>query len=201
VSRGCSALLLLVLCLAAACGDDGAVVDPSAAIETFDAAPAAGSRPRARLNAAVLAEPDASREAALDRIESEDPDVRMAAAYALSITLRPEDADVLAPLLESSVAGERVLAAAGLLAVGDGRAVPVLIEALVLEDRLPFGSPQLRVWEQARFALLSFTGQDFGLRSAATASEAAATAPAWESWWATAESSFEGVRAPGRFEP
>ena len=104
--------VLLILCLAAGCGGGGGdelTIDPSAAIEGFDAAPEAGSRPRARLNAAVLAEPDASREVALAGLESESPDVRIAAAYALSITLQPEDADALAPLLESASSGERVL--------------------------------------------------------------------------------------------
>jgi HEAT repeat protein len=195
--------VLLILCLAAGCGGGGGdepTVDPSAAIQGFDAAREAGSRPRARLNAAVLAEPDASREAALAGLKSESPDVRIAAAYALSITMTPEDAEALAPLLESARAGERVLAGAGMLATGEGRAVPVLIAALGLEDPLPFGSPPLSAWEQARFALLSFTGQDFGLRKAATAQEAAATAPDWESWWTTAEGSFEVVRAPGLFD-
>jgi hypothetical protein len=192
-------LVLLVVLLAVGCGggSDDIAVDPSVAIESFDASPEAGSRSRSHLNAAVLAEPDASREAALDHLESQNPDVRIAAVYALSITLQPDDADALAPLLESDSSGQRVLAAAGMLAVGDGRAVPVLISALEVEDPLPFGSPPLRVWEQARFALLSFTGQDLGLRKAVTAQDAAATAPEWESWWASAEGSFEVVRAPG----
>jgi hypothetical protein len=192
------ALVLLILFLAVGCGgSDDTAVDPSVAIESFDAAPEAGSHPRSRLNTAVLVEPDASREAALDHLESEDPDVRIAAAYALSITLQPDDADALAPLLESASPDERVLAATGMLAVGDGRAVPVLIAGLDLEDPLPFGDPPVRVWEQARFALLSFTGQDLGLREAASAQDAAATAAEWESWWASAEDSFEVVRAPG----
>ncbi|MGH3043710.1 MAG: HEAT repeat domain-containing protein [Gaiellaceae bacterium] len=192
-------LVLLVVLLAVGCGggSDDIAVDPSVAIESFDASPEAGSRSRAHLNAAVLTEPDASREAALDHLESQDPDVRIAAVYALSITLQPDDADALAPLLETDSSGQRVLAAAGMLAVGDGRAVPVLISALEVEDPLPFGSPPLRVWEQARFALLSFTGEDLGLREAATAQDAAATAAEWESWWASAEGSFEVVRAPG----
>jgi hypothetical protein len=191
-------LVLLILFLTVGCGggSDDIAVDPSVAIESFHAAPEAGSHPRSRLNAAVLAEPDATREAALELLESQDPDARIAATYALSITLEPDDADALAPLLESDGSGERVLAATGMLAVGDGRAVPVLISALDVEDPLPFGSPPLRVWEQARFALLSFTGQDLGLRKAATAQDAAATQAGWESWWASAEGSFEVVRAP-----
>jgi HEAT repeat protein len=191
-------LVLAILLLAVGCGGSGdTAVDPSAAIESFDAAREAGSRPRAKLNAAVLTEPDATREAALDHLDSQDPDARMAAVYALSITLQPDDTDALAPLLESDRSGERVLAATGMLAMGDGRAVPVLIEALRLEDPTAFGSPPVRVWEQARFALLSFTGQDLGLREAATAQDAAATAPEWESWWASARGSFDVVRAPG----
>jgi hypothetical protein len=192
------ALVLLILVLAVGCGgEDEASVDPSAAIDGFEAAPEAGSRSRAHLNAAVLVEPEATREAALDRLESQDADVRLAAAYALSITLQPDDADALASLLESDDPRVRVLAATGLLAVGDGRAVPELIAFLEFDEPLPFGSPPLRVWEQARFALLSFTGQDLGLREAATARDATATASEWQSWWASTKGSFEVVRAPG----
>jgi hypothetical protein len=191
---------VLFLILGAACsGDDAVKVDPAAAIQEFDAAPEAGSWPRSRLNSAVLADPQGSRAAALERLESKDPGVRIAAIYALSITLEPGDADALAPLLESSDAGERVLAAAGMLAVGDERAVPVLIVSLGIEDPLPFGAPPLRVWEQARIALLSFTGQDFGLRESATIEEAAATQSDWEAWWAEDEASFEVVPSPSRF--
>jgi HEAT repeat protein len=190
---------LLFLALATGCSDGEGDIDPSAAIQEFDADPGAGSWPRARLNTAVLAEPQASREAALESLNSDDADVRIAAVYALSLTLQPEDADASAPLLQSQDAGERVLAAAGMIAVGDGRAVPVLIEALDIEDPLPFGAPPLRVWEQARIALLRFTGQDLGLQQAATAEEAAAKTPKWEAWWAEAEASFEVVRAPGLF--
>ncbi len=195
-------LVLLILFLAMGCGggSDDSAVDPSSAIESFNAAPEAGSHPRSRLNAAVLTEPDATREAALELLESQDPDARIAAAYALSITLQPDDADALAPLLEADDPGVRVLAATGMLAVGDVRAVPELMAALELEDPLPFGSPPLRVWEQARFALLSFTGQDLGLREAATARDAAATVSDWQAWWGSAERSFEVVRAPGLFD-
>jgi hypothetical protein len=61
--------LLLFLILGAACsghgGGDAVEVDPAAAMEMFDTAPAAGSWPRARLNIAVLADPQGSRAAAL----------------------------------------------------------------------------------------------------------------------------------------
>lgn len=183
-----------------ATADPVAVVDPIVALEQFDASDA-GSWSRARLNSAVVFEPAATRQAALERLDSDDPDVRIAAVYALSMTLAPEDADSLAPLLGSGSPAERVLAGAGMLASGDSRAVPVLIEALGIDDPLPFGAPPLRVWEQARWALLPFTGQDFGLAEAATSEEASATASAWEEWWAETESSFQVTRAPGLFGP
>jgi hypothetical protein len=194
---------LLVLAQGTACvkGGGSAEADPAAAIEGFDATAEAGSRPRSRLDTALLAAPGASREAALAHLEAKDPDVRIAAVYALSLTVKAEDADALASLLNSRDSAERVLAAAGMLSLGDGRGVPPLIGALGIEDPLPFGDPPLRVWEQARFALLRSTGQDFGLGEAATAEAAVATARDWESWWADAEASFEVVRAPELFRP
>ncbi len=182
-------------------GDDSDEDGPRAAIEGFDTSVQEEFGPRARLNLALVTDPDATRAAALDLLGSEDPDVRIAAVYALSVTARPEDASALEPVLESADPGERVLAAAGLLALEDARSVPVLIQALGEDAALPFGYPAARVWEKARFALLQSTGQDLGLREATTAAEAAATIPAWEAWWEDAEASFEVVPAPEPFGP
>jgi hypothetical protein len=193
-----AALALLGACTGGANGGAGDV-GPAAAIEGFDASPGAGFAPEARLDLAIVSEPGATRSAALELIGSDDPDVRIAAVYALSVTVQTADAEVLAPLLEAADPGERVLVAAAMLAVGDARAVPVLIDALAEDAALPFGSPPARVWEKARFALLQFTGQDLGLRDATTAAEAAATIPAWESWWVGAEASFAVVPAPDPF--
>ncbi len=198
-------VFIATLALLGACtggpSDEGGEAGPAAAIEGFDASPDAGFAPEARLDLAIVSEPGATRTAALELIGSDDPDVRIAAVYALSVTLRAEDAEVLAPLLQADDPRERVLVAAAMLAVADPRAVPILIDALVEDAALPFGSPPARVWEKARFALLQFTGQDLGLRDAATASEAAATIPAWESWWQGAGSSFEIVPVPDPFGP
>jgi HEAT repeat protein len=201
---GRTALLLLVLGLGTACGDPGEEVAGTsatihAAIREFDTSPAAGSASRSKLLHALVSDSAATREAARELIGSKEPDVRIAAVYALSVTAQRADADALSPLLESRDAGERVLAAAGMLAIADRRAVPVLIAALGDDTALPFGSPPARVWEKARYALLQSTGQDFGLRGAATAAEAAATMPAWEAWWADAEASFAVVPIPDPF--
>lgn len=179
----------------------GGEVGPAAAIRGFDTSPEAGFAPEARLALAIISNPEATHDAALELVESEDPDVRIAAVYALSVTLQPEDAEALVPLLDATDPAERVLAAAGMLAIGDSRAVPVLIAALGEEAALPFGSPPARVWEKARFALLQSTGEDLGLREATTASESAATIPAWEAWWSDVEASFEVVPAPDPFGP
>jgi hypothetical protein len=201
VTRSYLILAVLLLTMGTACGKSGgsAGVDATAAIEEFDVSAKAGARPRSRLNTAVLAEPAKSREAALAQLDAEDPDVRIAALYALSLTLKDGDGDALAPALESKASGERVLAAGGMLSLGDGRGVPVLIEALGNDEPLPFGAPPIRVWQQARAALLAFSGRDFGLGKAATARRAKATAPKWKSWWMEAKDSFEVVRAPGLF--
>jgi hypothetical protein len=191
---------LLLLALGTACGSSGGrAVDPTAAIEGFDPTAETQRRSRSDLNTAMLAERDATREAALSHLDASDSDVRMAAVYALTLTLRPGDASTLAPLLKSPRPAERVLAASGLLALGEGRAVPVLIDALGIDEPLPFGAPPVRVWEQARLALLSFTGQDFGLQKARGVERAKASVPRWRAWWAGARASFEVVRAPGRF--
>jgi HEAT repeat protein len=164
-------------------------VDAVAALEAFDGALQARHRSFSRLNAALAADPAATREASLSRLESGDRDLRLAAVYALGLSLEGGDADRLAPFLESGSEAERVLAATALLSTGDGRAVPVLIEALESEELLPFANPT-RVGEQARFALSSFTGESFGLDPAA-----------WRAWWDEVAGSFAVVRAPDRFAP
>ena len=175
-------------------------VDAATAIDRFDPE-SQSSWGRASLGTALLMEPDAARSAALERLDAGDPDVRLAAVYALSITLEPEDVEPLAPILESESAAERVLAASAMVALGDGRGVPVLIESLGVDELMPFGKPPLPIWRQARWALLEFTGQDFGLSSATSVEESAATVADWEDWWAGAAGSFEAVRTPGRFGP
>lgn len=200
--------VVVVVLLGAACGGggDGAKrdaagdeVDVGAAIEGFDATAGDDFERRARLDRALLADPAASRLAALEHLTSGERDVRLASVFVLSQTLRPEDAGALAGVLESEDPAARVLAASAMLSVGDAGGVDVLIELLGARDEVPFGRPAREVWRHARFALLSFTGQDFGLREAGTAADAAATASDWGTWWVEAAPTFEVVRTPSRF--
>jgi hypothetical protein len=193
--RALPLVLALALGLAlVACSERGGAVSRRAAIEAFGAQ--SGQAPFAGLSEAIVADPEGTHQAALDLIASGDPDVRIAALYALSVTARPEDAETFAPFLESADAGERVLAGAALVALGDRRSVPVLIDSLGEDDALPFGFPPVPVWREARYALLQSTGQELGLREATTADQAAAAIPAWEAWWTSAGPTFEVVAVP-----
>jgi HEAT repeat protein len=175
---------------------DIGVVD---AIEGFDVSEPANVGSRAALTIRILFDPESTRTTAKHLIVADDPDVRLAAIYALSSTLTPADVDALLPILESADPQERVLAAGGLLTVGEARAVPVLIALLADETLIALGFPPVPVWERARVALLNATGQDFGLRGAATRETAAATIPDWEAWWAGAEGDFHVVLAEDPF--
>jgi hypothetical protein len=193
--------VLVVLVLScAACGggeDDGQAA--AAAVDEFDPSPQARPRSLARLSVAAATEPEATREAALEKLGAKDPEVRLGALHALGLTLERGDSELLAPFLKSESPEERLLAASAVLSVGAAEGVPVLIDALDDERPLRIRTPSLPAWEQARFALLAFTGEDFGLREAEDLAAAAATKPAWERWWTQAEPSFEVVRAPARF--
>ena len=182
-----------------AIGDDRGGGGTRAAIEGFDTSPEAGFGPRARLNRALISDPEATRQAALESIESKDADVRVAAVYTLWVALHPNDANTLASLLESPNSGERVLAAAGMLAVGaEG-------------DPSPHPGAGRRSCPAIRFSSGSRLGasavrpssiQRAGLRASAeatTAAEAAATMPAWQAWWTRAETSFAIVPARDPF--
>jgi HEAT repeat protein len=169
------------------------------AIEGFDVSEPANVGPRAALTISILTDPESTRTTAKNLVVAGDPDVRLAAIYALSTTLTPADVDALLPILESADPQERVLAAGGLLTVGDARAVPVLIALLAEETLIALGFPPVPVWERARVALLNATGQQFGLREATTAEAAAATIPDWEAWWAGAAGDFHVVLAEDPF--
>lgn len=194
----------MLACLLTACSDGdqaGEVTSTSvasdaqvvAAIEGFDVAEPANVGSRAALTIAILTDPESTRATAKNLVGSDDPDVRLAAIYALSITLSSVDVDAFSPILESTDPRERVLAAGGLLAVGDARAVPVLIALLDDDTPMALGFPPVHVWERARVALLRATGEDFGLSEAVTPEAAAATIPDWEVWWAGAEDDFHVV--------
>jgi hypothetical protein len=193
-----------VVLACSACGGGGGggedrKIDARVAIEEFDSSTRARTRSLSRLTRAIVTDRAGVREAALDSLDAEEADARLAAVYTLGLVLEPPDADALASSLGAVEPGERLLAAAALASLGDGRGVPVLIAALDGSDLLPLSAGGVHAWQQARFALLAFTGRDFGLRAARTHAAAAATKSRWEAWWSANASSFRVVRAKGRF--
>ncbi len=124
------------------------------------------------------------RSSALTQLNSSDPEVRFNALYDLARTAAHRDSrDALRGLLTSMNLNERLLAAESLIAYGDRDGVPVLIGLLDSQQLVKGSHPPRRVWEIVREALLRFTEEEFGLLEAQDAPTAAATRPAWESWW------------------
>jgi len=178
-------VLVMALAVAACGGGDGA--DAGEAIEGFGDAPNDGLGLSA-LNQAAHRDPEDARSAALDAVDSDDPEVRFAAAYALSLTgIAAGDAEVLRGLLADDDVRIRLLAAQTLAGAGFGDGVPVLISLLASDEPLRDG---LRVWEVARRTLLDVTGQDLGLVAATDVEAATATIPAWAQWWDSASETF-----------
>lgn len=192
-------LFVLVGLALAACGGGGedAAVDARAAIQGFGEAE--GNVELAELNVAVALDPEGVREAGLELLGSEDPDVRFAAAYGLATAgIEAGDADALRPLLENEDEALRLLAAEALARAGIGDGVPVLVSLLSSDRPLGF-SDGLQVWMVARRTLLEVTGEDLGLEAATDVEAAAATIPDWESWWTDAAGSFTPAPAEPAF--
>jgi hypothetical protein len=91
--------------------------------------------------------------------------------------------DAMGGFLGSGPDAERLIAAGGLLSVGEKAAIPVLIELLASGAPVPNSDPPRAVWQVARGVLLFYTDQDLGLREAADAEAAAVAQADWEAWW------------------
>jgi hypothetical protein len=135
------------------------------------------------LNKASATDSAALRKAALAYIGDNDQKTRYAALYALALTATQDDAEALARFLTSPIADQRLLAVATLAGLRDKRALPVLIAALDRNEPLMYRGPGERASTFAQKQLIYFTSQDFGLKTARTAEQIAATKPMWERWW------------------
>lgn len=138
------------------------------------------------LHSLVRDTPGEVRDAAIERLQASDPNLRYAAVYGLALTA--DDAESMAalvPILSSPDISERMLAAGSLISRGDKNAFPVLIDALDSDDPLAFRDPPQRAWQFARFVLIQYTEEDMGMLGPRTFSldQAAAAKPAWERWW------------------
>jgi len=138
------------------------------------------------LDAAVADAPAGVIDQARAHVSDPDDRVRLAAVYALSLAVGPEDIDVLLPALEDPQPGLRTIAAGALIGLGAKESIPVLIVALRSEEAVPGSHPPLPQWLLAETALVAYTGQDFGVGSAVQAGDASAqqaAVEAWSDWW------------------
>jgi HEAT repeat protein len=181
------ALLAAAATLSGCGGHSSRAPSPDDAITHFDASPDRLVASFRALDDAALTHAAQTRQAAISRLREEDPGVHYAALYALALTVAPGEATRrLESGLSSSNISERLVAARSLLAHGDKRAIPVLIEAL-RENFVPaFGNPPEAAWQVARFDLLQYVPVNLGLVGRhLDAAAAKAAARRWRAWWAT----------------
>jgi hypothetical protein len=170
-----------------------------AAVESFD--PSLNARAEVGLiNAAARQDREALRAVALEQLSANNPEVRWAALYALSVVVEPGDSEGIAALEEflvSTDVDERLAAASGLVVVGEKAAVPVLITLLESTETTEY--VVMPTWRIARGLLLAHVMQDLGLRGAENGRAAAAAKPAWQSWWDERGASLTWDTATGTF--
>lgn len=174
-------------------------VDVEDAVVGFD--PSLNARTELGLiHAAAGQDHETLRKVALDQLASDNPDVRWAALYALSVVVQPGDPEGSSALMQSlgsSDVDERLAAAGGLIAVGEKAALPVLIALLESTETTQY--IVMPSWRVARGLLLAHVKQDLGLRDADTGRKAAAAKPAWQNWWTGQGPSLTWDTATGTF--
>ncbi len=179
----------MAACLSLACSfltDLFNPVDPQAseAIANFKAEPAEIEASFQTLHQQIIHQPGEVAQAALAQLDAEDPAVRFAALYALANTAETRaQLNALREVLGSESLSERVLAAEALLVRGEKEAIPVLIAALNSEEELAYSLPPQVAWWYARYLLLQYTLEDFGLEGDESFATAAAAQPTWQAWW------------------
>lgn len=89
----------------------------------------------------------------------------------------------LAGRLDDPNVSLRAYAAGGLVAMGDKRGVPVLIEALSVQQRGYLSAPPELLNASAYRALNVYTGQSFGYDPLADQAKSAASQQQWRDWW------------------
>lgn len=85
----------------------------------------------------------------------------------------------------------RTYAAGGLAALGDSRGLPVLIDALAVQERALFSEPPVLLNDFAYRTLQAYTGQAFGYDPLAPAAERAAAQQRWRAWYAANSSRLQ----------
>jgi hypothetical protein len=183
---------------------DGAVattIDPAAAMTvlsgadladpaTLDAVSAMASEPAALATATAL----------LTARALPPRPARWAATYVYS--LYGKDPAPLRRLLTDDTPGVALMAAGGLVALGDAAGFPVLIDALTDEGHMPGWDVPLRKWQYASFVLVSSTAiSDYGPPNDAEATRLAAAQAKWKTWLSTSQPSLHFDAVAQRWVP
>lgn len=183
-------LFLLVFVTVACTGSGGEDAPGDAAMQAERAIGGAEERGPETTELAIdrlaVTSPDELRTAALAHIESEAPQIHVAALYALALSVNHDTRDAieaLRGLLDQGPDAERLTAAGGLLSAGEKAAIPILIDLLASRAPVPYSDPPRAVWEVARGVLLSSTDQDLGLGEATGAEPAASVQADWQTWF------------------
>jgi hypothetical protein len=204
VSKLCRAVfagLTIVVCTAALgdCQGQDAPNSPEHLITGFAGSPNVAETFH-ELNEAARENTAALRRAALAHLADKDPEIHYAALYALAMTADAANgSSELAAMLDSPSVDDRLLSAGALAGLGNKRALPVLIGALDQPEPMRYRVSMERACDFAKQELLWFTRQDFGLKSASTNEQIAATKPAWQRWWQEAGASVHFDRQVSRF--
>ncbi len=197
-------LWVSVALLLAACTSGGATdspgqttqIDPAAATVTLDPAAATATLEAVRLDdpatldavGAIAGEP-ATLAAATILLTANPlpaPSVRWAATYVYS--LYGKDPAPLRPMITDDTPGVPLMAAAGLVSLGDPSGFSVLIEALTNQAQMPGWDSPLPVWQYATAVLVGSTAiSEFGPPDDAETTRVAIAQARWRTWLATTQ--------------
>lgn len=154
------------------------------AIRAFSEAPEDPEVLFETLDAQIRNSPREVEVAALSAMDSPEPEVRLAALYALSLTATTDRATAaLKEGLQETDITLRLLAAAGLISRGEPQAIPVLIEALHSNEPLVYSEPPRVAWVYGRMLLIQYVEPEFGLLAADDFESVGLAAEAYQAWW------------------
>jgi len=124
-------------------------INPAEILDSFDISDLNTSF--SRLHYLIAIGPDQKVVAAIKmRLDSINPQIRFAAIYLLIHIAGEAETALLLEAVKDPVPAFRAIAAGALIGLGEGSAFPILIDALMSDDNLPYSDPPkpIRVFSQ-----------------------------------------------------
>jgi hypothetical protein len=149
-------------------------INPAEILDSFDISDLNTSF--SRLHYLIAIGPDQKVVAAIKvRLGSTNPQIRFAAIYLLIHIAGEAETALLLEAVKDPVPAFRAIAAGALIGLGERSAFPILIDALMSDDNLPYSDPPkpLRVFSQQ--TLEAYVAEE----------SRPAGADDWADWWAT----------------